>query len=87
MANEFTNDVTRSYREAVDLDDQAAQALSSTEFTAAADAAGNPLQTLCALWRRIRLIVIGASNLIFIPANIRAVLKQLIDVLDILCPG
>lgn len=90
MPDSFSQDnVARSYREAADLDAQAAEVLSSSDAsaTAPADFAGNPLDQLCPLWRRIRPIVEGASNLFFIPANIRAVLKQLIGVLDLICPG
>lgn len=89
MSDDVTSgSVAQSYREAADLDAEAAKVLAAEDTSAEKAAfAANPLDTLCALWRRIRVIVVGASNLFFIPGNIRAVLKKLITVLDGICPS
>lgn len=80
MAQDFSQDeLTRSYAQAAELDAQAAEALSAAGAAEAADP--------CAIWRRIRPLVVAASNLFFIPANIRNLLKQVIQLLDGFCPG
>lgn len=80
MAEDFTQDqLTRSYAEAAELDARAAEVLGAAEVT---DAAANP----CDVWRRIRPLVEAASNLFFIPPNIRALLKQVIRLVDAFCP-
>ena len=85
MSEEFSQDqqLTRSYAAAAELDARAAELLGGAE-SAAADIAGP--DALCTAWRRIRPIIVGASDLFFIPANIRAALKLLIRLLDGICP-
>ncbi|HEX8904730.1 MAG TPA: hypothetical protein VF771_07815 [Longimicrobiaceae bacterium] len=66
--------------QAQELDARAAQVLDEMRMGAAAP---NP----CDTWRRIRSIVVAASNLKLIPANIRQVLKQVIEIADGFCPS
>ncbi|HEY0038930.1 MAG TPA: hypothetical protein VGB66_19695 [Longimicrobium sp.] len=83
MSETFSQDqLTRSYADAAALDARAAELLGGAE-SAATDATS---ADVCGVWRRIRPIIEGASNLFFIPPNIRAALKLLIGVLDGICP-
>lgn len=80
MAEEFTHDeqLTRSYAEAVELDARAAERFGETAeeaFTV------EP----CDVWREIRPDVVAASNLKFIPSNIRRLLRIVVILLDQLC--
>ena len=55
----------------------------------AKQAAGNPalaLPQLCPIYKVVRPIIVGLSNLPFIPKKWQDVIKSLIAVLDILCP-
>jgi hypothetical protein len=83
MPQDFSQDeLTRSYAAAAELDAQAAQVLESD-----ASASLEAVPDLCGTWRRIRPIIEGASDLFFIPANIRRALKLLITVVDGFCGG
>lgn len=83
--NTNQDEITRSYAEAARLDAQAAEAVAAIESEGASAAEG-ATDALCSVWRRIRPIIVGASNLFFIPGNIRAALKILIQVVDGICP-
>jgi S-methylmethionine-dependent homocysteine/selenocysteine methylase len=79
MAEEFTADeLTRSYAEAVELDARAAERLSQTDEQAAT-------VEPCDIWREIRGDVVAVTKLKFIPANIRRLIEQVVDLVDRIC--
>jgi len=78
--------LAESMSEGARLDAELAD-LASGDSGPAALAGGNPVQLVCALWQRIRGAVTWVSKFPLIPGNIRAVLQQLIELLDGLCAG
>ncbi|HEX8392555.1 MAG TPA: hypothetical protein VF665_09395 [Longimicrobium sp.] len=68
------------------LDADLADVANAVTDASAMDAAGADVrEKVCALWKKIRTAVVWVSNFPLIPGNIRAVLKQLIALLDGLC--
>jgi hypothetical protein len=86
MPEDYQQDeIARGYAEVVRLDEQAAAVLAETADAASISDATNPIDALCGIWQRVRPIVVGAANFPLLPANIRRVLKQLIEVIDGIC--
>jgi hypothetical protein len=83
MAEQFDlQQLASSLTEGANLDREAAQHVSSAALDGAIS-----LEQLCELWRRIRRYVVWVSEFPLVPGNIRQVLKQLIGILDRLCPS
>lgn len=86
MAEEFDHKaLAESFAEGARLDEQLGGS-DSLEF-AAADAAANPIDALCNVWRTVRGPLEWVSNFPLVPANIRRVLKGFIGVVNTLCGG
>jgi len=84
MPQDFSqNQLDRGFAEVDSLDAQAADALRDAGALTT-DTVGP--EALCDVWRRIRPIVEGVSDLFFIPPNVRRALKLLIGVVDGICP-
>jgi hypothetical protein len=83
--NNQQDEIARGYADIVRLDQQAAEVLGQSAGAEFAADSADPITAICTVWRRIRLIVIGAANFPLLPGNIRSVLKQLISVLDGIC--
>jgi predicted MarR family transcription regulator len=78
---------TDLFAQAAELDRQANEALNAHQASAraATTAAFNPAQQICEFYRRIRGVLVTASNFPLIPSGIRNILKELIRLLDALC--
>jgi hypothetical protein len=83
MAEEFNHqELASSLNEGLRLD---AELGSGTTEAAAFDAAGNPIDALCGVYRRVRPALAWVSNFPLVPANIRRVLRELLGLLDRIC--
>jgi hypothetical protein len=75
------------FTEAAELDRQAREALQAHHAATreAAAAAFDPIAQICEFYKKIRGVLVTASNFPLIPSGIRNVLKELIKLLDALC--
>jgi hypothetical protein len=83
MAEDFNHqELANSLNEGLRLD---AELGSGTAEAAALDAAANPIDAICSVYRRVRPALAWVSNFPLVPANIRRVLKELMALLDRIC--
>ena len=85
-SNQMGDNQFQELRSALDqlaeLDQEAATAASAG---ATADAAANPIQQFCAIWPTARRAIDIILRLPFVPGGVKTVLRQLLNIGDLLC--